>query len=79
MEWAQRCGKFEDVTLVEKHRVDSRFGVGGAAASSSGGEQRRPSEFSCCRGMVRCKGLVLTLRLRQLELCQFCGNISRGC
>ena len=34
MEWAQRCGKFEDVTLVEKHRVDSRFGVGGAAASS---------------------------------------------
>ena len=42
-------------------------------------EQRRPSEFSCCRGTVQCKGLVLTLRLRQLQLCQFCGNNSRGC
>ncbi len=40
MEWAQRCGKFVDVTLVEKHRVDSRVESKGAAASSVEGRAK---------------------------------------
>ena len=34
MGWAQKCGEFVDVTLVEKHRVDSRVESKGATASS---------------------------------------------
>ena len=40
MEWAQRFGEFVDVTLVEKHRVDSRVESGGAAASSVEGRAK---------------------------------------